>query len=93
MSMADDMIDDMLNSYMYNGYNPHQRIYVSFLDMLSTLTTTWKTKEGKEINIKDMDTNHLKNTLKFIEKECKKNEKNPYDYTVYLNMKEEYIFR
>jgi hypothetical protein len=28
----------------------------------------WKTKEGKEIEVKDMETSHIKNAIKIIEK-------------------------
>lgn len=28
----------------------------------------WKTKDGREIEVKDMETSHIKNTLKMLEK-------------------------
>lgn len=64
-----DFDESLLYPTMGNDYDIDSEI----VSILSEKEFIWVTKDGKEINIRDMATSHLKNSINLIKKSIDKN--------------------
>ena len=90
MSYFEDFEEDRIGSLEWEEeyFN-----YISKINrpkyVFQTLNNTWKTREGKVVELKDMSKNHIINSLNMILKICNREGWKAEKFIIYNNLRKE----